>query len=241
MKYCGIEFSVGDFEDFSFFDGEYKHYITINANSIRQYHNNPNFAEVVDKSLNSFDGYPSYYAFRLLNLFNDDASKYKRIAGSTMFPMICEKAFKKNKKILFLGPDKKRLADAKKKFNHEKTYLLDSFELPFVEGLFEANVVDAVKEKIEIYQPNCIIILVATPKADFLAADLMDFCKKLNVNSSVNLGASMDFFLSNEKRAPAFIQKIGLEGLYRFVENPSIYRLMRWFKDFLFLKYIFKR
>jgi UDP-N-acetyl-D-mannosaminuronic acid transferase (WecB/TagA/CpsF family) len=41
------------------------------------------------------------------------------------------------------------------------------------------------------------------------------------VDIVLNVGAAFDFFAGTETRAPVFIRKIGLEGLFRTLLNPK--------------------
>ena len=43
---------------------------------------------------------------------------------------------------------------------------------------------------------------------------------KINVPISAGVGAAFDFHSGNKKRAPLFMQKIGLEWFYRFLQEP---------------------
>jgi N-acetylglucosaminyldiphosphoundecaprenol N-acetyl-beta-D-mannosaminyltransferase len=64
---------------------------------------------------------------------------------------------------------------------------------------------------------NVVWIGLSTPKQEIFAANL---AKHVNVNYIVTVGAVFDFFTGNIKRAPGWIQKFGLEWLYRLLKEP---------------------
>lgn len=64
---------------------------------------------------------------------------------------------------------------------------------------------------------NVVWIGLSTPKQEMFAANL---AKHVNVNYIITVGAVFDFFTGNLQRAPNWIQKFGLEWLYRLLKEP---------------------
>lgn len=63
--------------------------------------------------------------------------------------------------------------------------------------------------------------------------------EQLKVQASMGIGGSIDVYSGNIKRAPIWIQKMGLEWLYRTLQEPKK-RLKRIYRLPLFLLYAFK-
>lgn len=88
---------------------------------------------------------------------------------------------------------------------------------------------------------NLVWIGLSTPKQEIFA---MELSKYINVNYIITVGAVFDFFTNNLQRAPQWIQKIGLEWLYRLCKEPR--RLFKRYAEivpmfiWLNLKSIFK-
>ena len=88
---------------------------------------------------------------------------------------------------------------------------------------------------------NLVWIGLSTPKQEIFA---MELSKYINVNYIITVGAVFDFFTNNLQRAPQWIQKIGLEWLYRLCREPR--RLFKRYAEivpvfiWLNLKSIFK-
>jgi len=73
-------------------------------------------------------------------------------------------------------------------------------------------------KKITESSANIIWIGLGTPKQEIFAANL---AKYINVNYIITIGAVFDFYTGNIKRAPNWIQNLGLEWLYRIIKEPN--------------------
>ena len=62
--------------------------------------------------------------------------------------------------------------------------------------------------------------------------------KKCGIKYAVGSGGTVDFVSGKVKRAPKFISKIGLEGVYRLCKEFNKTRFKRLINSFGFLKYI---
>lgn len=79
----------------------------------------------------------------------------------------------------------------------------------------EAVINDVVKKK-----PDYVFVAMGFPIQEKLMYDMYQRHKAVYLN----LGGSFDVFTGKVSRAPKFIQKMGLEWLYRFVTHPSRYK-----------------
>jgi N-acetylglucosaminyldiphosphoundecaprenol N-acetyl-beta-D-mannosaminyltransferase len=130
--------------------------------------------------------------------------------GST--PLVLEKLIeevkKLNPKIKIAGFFSPPLRKAKKIFEP-----LDSEELKELEMINKAS-------------PDLIWVGLGAPKQEIT---MYRYCSKLNSGVMIGVGAAFDFLSGNKKRAPLFMQKMGLEWLFRLMSEPR--RLFfRYFK-----------
>ena len=81
-------------------------------------------------------------------------------------------------------------------------------------------------------------VSLTAPKQDFWIAEHFD---QLNVSVAVGVGAAFDVVAGNIQRSPAWMQKSGLEWLYRLMKEPV--RLSRRYlvEAPLFIPLIFKQ
>jgi N-acetylglucosaminyldiphosphoundecaprenol N-acetyl-beta-D-mannosaminyltransferase len=71
---------------------------------------------------------------------------------------------------------------------------------------------------------------MGTPKQDYLAEEL----SRLTGITTVCVGAAFDFISGTKKEAPLFVQKIGMEWLFRLLTEPK-----RLWKRYIFGNLVF--
>ncbi len=76
---------------------------------------------------------------------------------------------------------------------------------------------DAIVEKINSLQPDILWVGLSTPKQEYWAAAHAD---RLNVPVIIGVGAAFDFLAGLKIQAPAWMQRFGLEWLFRLVTEP---------------------
>jgi len=79
-----------------------------------------------------------------------------------------------------------------------------------------------IMEMINAVKPNILWVSLTAPKQDFwIAAHIA----KLDVNIAIGVGGAFEVSAGLIQRAPVWMQKAGLEWLYRFLKEPK--RLFR--------------
>lgn len=73
-------------------------------------------------------------------------------------------------------------------------------------------------EATEAQQADVYLLCISFPKQELFACDLK---QRGNISGlALCVGASIDFLTGQQKRAPIWIRKAGLEWLYRLIKNP---------------------
>lgn len=150
----------------------------------------------------------------------------EKVSGSDLFPLLCEMAGKKGYKMFFLGAAKGVAARAatnlKKRYSNLE--VAGVYSPPFG---FEENEEEVEKILQMIIKSNVDILIVGlgAPKQEKF---IFKYHDRLNVPISLGLGASLDFEAGNIKRAPKWMQKSGLEWLFRITQDPR-----RMFKRYI--------
>ena len=75
----------------------------------------------------------------------------------------------------------------------------------------------AIGEKINASGANIVWVGISTPKQEMFARKLAAF---VNVHFIITVGAAFDFHIGNVRQAPKFVQKSGLEWLFRLMMEP---------------------
>lgn len=150
----------------------------------------------------------------------------EKVSGSDLFPLLCEMAGEKGYKMFFLGAAEGVAARAatnlKKRYSNLE--VAGVYSPPFG---FEENEKEVEKILQMIIKSNVDILIVGlgAPKQEKF---IFKYHDRLNVPISLGLGASLDFEAGNIKRAPKWMQKSGLEWLFRITQDPR-----RMFKRYI--------
>ena len=166
------------------------------------------------------------------------ASKLKRgniksrITGIDSMEMLCSLSNEKKYKIFMYGAKKETVEKAKDAL--EQKYkginivgIMDGYEKD------EKKIIDAINKS----KADIIFVALGSPKQElWITKNMNKLCPKIYQG----VGGSFDVFSGNVKRAPKWMQKSGLEWLYRLIKDPKrIFRQVKLFKFLLII--IFKK
>ncbi|MCP3925899.1 MAG: WecB/TagA/CpsF family glycosyltransferase [Desulfobacterales bacterium] len=191
----------------------------------------PELLNILRKSdIVTADGMPLLWASKLLN-----SPLKERITGSDLLPLLTEKCSHKKRSVYFLGGAKDSARRASEIL--EKKYpdlKIAGYTSPFItisgdalEDSLESD--KKLVEKINKTRPDILFIGLGNPKQEIWFQRNKHLLK---VPVSIGIGGSYDFITGDTKRAPKWMQKSGLEWLYRLKEDP--FRLWkRYLNDFV--------
>lgn len=159
------------------------------------------------------DGMPIIWASKLIG------KKLKaKISGSDLFPALCKMAAKNNNRVFFLGakPGVAQKANEVIKRQYPQLNVVGVYSPPFGFERVEEENLKIVKMIIE-KKPDILFVGLGAPKQEKWIWRYKD---EINVPVSIAVGASFDFVAGSVKRAPKWIQQIGLEWLFRLCKEP---------------------
>lgn len=167
------------------------------------------------------DGMPLIWISKLLG--NPIVEK---VSGADLLPEVCKIASKKGYKVFFLGAAP---GVAEKAANN----LRNKYENLNICGCYSPNLgfendkseIDKIIEIINKEKPDILALALGTPKQEKF---IYKYKNKLDVGITLNIGAAIDFQAGNVKRAPKWMQNVGLEWFYRLCREPR-----RMFKRYL--------
>ena len=207
--------------------------VTPNVDHILRLEDDEEFAEIYkNAALRLTDGMPLVWISKMKH-----TPIKEKVSGSDMFPRVCELAAKKGYSVFLLGAAEGVAAKAAENLQNKYPGLK-------IAGTYSPSFGFEKKED----EVNNIIKMLNDPKPDVLAVGLgspkqekfiYKYKDKLNVPVSLAIGASIDFEAGNKKRAPRFMQKAGLEWLYRLCKEPRR-MFMRNLMSVRIVKVIFK-
>ena len=143
----------------------------------------------------------------------------EKVSGSDLFPEICKLAAQKGYRIFFLGAAEgvaKKAAQRLQK-KHIGLQVVGTYSPPFG---FEKDKeeIQKILHMIHEANPHILIMGLGTPKQEKF---IYRYIEEFGVPFSIGLGASLDFEAGNVRRSPKWMSNMGLEWLYRMVQDPK--------------------
>ncbi len=204
------------------------HYIvTANSDFIAQSSKNEELRDIIFHADRIFaDGMPIVW---LSHLF-----KYPlpaRVTGADLILPLLQGCEDQNKSVYFFGAEPEVQ-------DHLRTYLKEHYPSLKIAGMASPPVGtidswdnEAYSADIRAAQPDLLFVALGCPKQETW---IHRFYQQTGVPLSIGVGASLDFIVGRQIRAPKAIQKMGMEWLWRLSANPS--RLFkRYVHDFFTL------
>lgn len=139
----------------------------------------------------------------------------KRIPGQAYLRKIFEVGEKEGWTFYLLGG--KGDVPKRAKENLEKIYK-NAKIVGYHEGFFEEDTEEKVIEEINKLKPNVLFVAMGAPKQEKW---IFKNREKLKVDVAAGQGGTFDYEAGNIKRAPIWMQKCGLEWLWRLIKQPS--------------------
>lgn len=139
----------------------------------------------------------------------------QRIPGQAYFRKILEVGEKEGWTFYFLGGKGDTVQKAAE--NVKKIYP----DLKIVgthEGFFETDSEDTVIKEINSLEPNVLFVAMGAPAQEKW---IYNHKKELKVDVAAGQGGTFDYEAGNIRRAPKWVQKIGMEWLWRLILQPS--------------------
>lgn len=161
----------------------------------------------------------------------------ERVTGTDFLPDLYNLCNKKSYKIFFLG-GRPGVAE------RARVYLSRVFSgdpvIGVENGFFEEEHNDVIIKKINDSAANVLMVCFGNPRQERW---ILENLNKINVNVIFGNGGALDFWSGGVKRAPIWVQKVGLEWLFRLGQDFSKTRILRQLKliKFIFMCLFYKR
>jgi N-acetylglucosaminyldiphosphoundecaprenol N-acetyl-beta-D-mannosaminyltransferase len=193
--------------------------ITANLDHLRRYRREPVARALIDTAdMVLADGAPLVWASRLAG-----AALPERVAGSDMIWSISEAASRRDASIFLLGGDP-GVADraAQVLLEHYADLAVAGTLCPPVGFEKDARELERIRRQITEAAPHIVFVGLGFPKQDLLIKHLYSFLPEA---SFIGVGIGLSFVAGELSRAPGWTHPLGLEWLYRLLQEPR--RLVR--------------
>lgn len=155
----------------------------------------------------------------------------ERVAGSDLVYDLCEHAARLGRRVYLLGGAEGIADRAARRLQELYPRLIIAGTACPEPGSLAGEGCRGVIAEVRRARPDLLMVALGQPKGELWLAEHVE---ELGVPACVQVGASLDFVAGRVRRAPAPIQKIGMEWAFRIYTDPA--RLApRYAKDALFL------
>lgn len=138
----------------------------------------------------------------------------ERVAGIDLMHELVELAAKKKYRIFFLGAKQDIVEKVVQKYSDIHG---EGIVAGFRDGYFKAEEEASVAKLIAKSRADILFVAMSSPKKEIF---LNTYKSVLNVPFIMGVGGSFDVAAGHVKRAPMWMQKSGLEWLFRVIQEP---------------------
>jgi len=188
--------------------------VTPNVDHLVLYRDCPAFrAACRGAALTLADGMPIVWASRLVG-----RPLRARAAGSDLFPMLCQMAAARGYTVFLLG-------GAAGVADRAALRLAARFPRLRIAGVYappdrfepEGEAAEAAVRAVNTARPSVLFVALGTPKQELW---VHRHWSRLDTGVALCCGAAFDFVAGVQIRAPAWMQRAGLEWMWRLARNP---------------------
>ena len=142
-----------------------------------------------------------------------------RVTGADMVPAICRRCAEEGLRVYVLGGDKDAVEEAFRKLG----VVSGGVEELKVVGIDPAFVKldedqPEIVERINAAKPDVLFVALGNPKQELWMGRN---ASRLDAGVMVGIGGTFNFIAGRVKRAPKWMQRSGLEWIYRILQEPG--------------------
>lgn len=194
-------------------EGKSHHVATINADFAVKARTDPELNKILlEIDMATADGMPLVWGARLLGMHLEG-----RVTGADLVPALAERSAQKGHTLYFLGAGPGVAAKAadilQARYPGVKIVGIVS---PPKSSIFQMDpqILTDIKEK----KPDILLVALGNPKQEKW---ISLYRQELSVPVMIGVGGTFDFIAGRTKRAPQWMQKRGLEWVFRLIQEPK--------------------
>jgi N-acetylglucosaminyldiphosphoundecaprenol N-acetyl-beta-D-mannosaminyltransferase len=138
----------------------------------------------------------------------------ERVAGIDLMERLLLLAERHAYRVFFLGATPRVLERAVTKIRARHPQLRVA---GYHDGYFRADDEDAVRAEISAATPDILFVAMSSPGKEYW----LDSADGLDARLVMGVGGALDVLAGDVRRAPGWIQRLGLEWLYRLAQEPG--------------------
>lgn len=209
--------------------------VTVNAEYIVRAHENPRLRQIIDGAIATFDGQVPYLCAR----WRHPRRKFSKVPGSELIYHVCARASAQSERVYLLGGSVHSNEAAVRRLRELYPGLqVEGHSPAHMAYPFPAEANLALLQRIEAFAPYYLMVAFGALKQDFWIDDHRQALAAMGVGLAAGIGGTLDMVSGQLRRAPKWLQTLGLEGVYRLVREPKLFRVQRLITSARFFRYV---
>ena len=197
--------------DYALQNNKHLHHADVNASKlVKMKEDSELFESIVNADIINADGMAIVWASHILG-----KPLPERVSGIDLMQNLVKLSYKKKYKIYFFGATEEVVRKVVEKYSME--YSPDIIA-GYRNGYYSEEEEPLIAEQIAKSGANILFVGISSPKKEKFLYKYRNTLK--SVNLIMGVGGSFDVVAGKVKRAPKWMQKIGLEWFYRFLQEP---------------------
>lgn len=187
------------------------HHVVVNAAKLVNMKKNPKLRQsVVESNIINADGQAVVWASKILS-----TPLPERVAGIDLMTNLVQLAHEKKYKIFFFGAKEAVVKAVVDKYTQQYSGDLIA---GYRNGYFKPEEEAAIAEQIAASKADILFVAITSPKKEIF---LNKYKHIIDTPFIMGVGGSFDVVSGITKRAPLWMQRNGLEWLYRVIQEPK--------------------
>lgn len=210
--------------------------VTVNADFIVRANEGDNrLAAIINNHVSTFDGTWPYQVAR--RHFPDVA--IEKLSGSGLAFDLANICLREQRTMLIVGGSSASTTLAQSRINQQYGRMFcHAWSPPFERYPYSPEFVAEFRALVTRHKPLVVLLCLGSPSQEFFGEDQLDFLSASDVAYCMGAGGTVDFLAGTLRRAPRLMQVIGLEGVWRLLAQPSLFRLQRLGRSARMFRYV---
>ena len=190
--------------------GQAHQHVVVNVDKLVKANRDQMLRRIINEcALINVDGMPVVWASHLLR-----KPLKERVAGVDLFEALMRRASEKNWRVFLLGAREEIISRVKQIYEGKYPGLV---LVGYRNGYWKPEQECDVVEEIKSATPDLLFVAISSPKKEHF---LGKYQAEMKIPFAMGVGGTFDVVVGKVKRAPGWMQKIGLEWFFRFLQEP---------------------
>ncbi|HMN92011.1 MAG TPA: WecB/TagA/CpsF family glycosyltransferase [Hydrogenophaga sp.] len=137
----------------------------------------------------------------------------ERVAGVDLVHALCQRAAREGRGVYLLGATQETVATLALQLRQRYANL----HLDYADGYFGRDEAADRADRVRASGADILLVGMGVPRQEYFIEEQWD---RLGVGMAIGVGGSFDVLSGLRARAPAWVQKIGMEWFYRLIQEP---------------------